>query len=72
MRNKYVSVGIKLLIIILLNIVVNCNFLLLNVFYLFFIAAICFLKLEVNDKILSNTYLLLFFIWSVIETCLAL
>lgn len=72
MRNKYVGVGIKLLIIILLNIVVNCNFLLLNVFYLFFIAAIYFLKLEVNDEILSNTYLLLFFIWSVIETCLAL
>lgn len=72
MRNKYISVGIKLLIIILLNIVVNCNFLLLNVFYLFFTAAIYFSKLKVNDEILSNTYLLLFFIWSVIETCLSL
>lgn len=71
-NNKRFCVALKLLSAVFINVVVDCNFLYLNVICLIFIGFIYCLKIKINNDILESAYLMLFFIWSVIETCLNL
>lgn len=70
-RKSFV-VWLKIFVVICLNIVVNYNSFFINVFFISFVFLVYVFKLRIRPDVLENIYLILFFLWGVMEICLNL